>query len=243
MKRIIVTLLFMALQINCLHAAQTLTLGNAYVAPMTTPNKDGLFDLIYQELSHRLGIKIVIQETGTGERVLLNANSGVDDGDVGRVAGLEKRYTNLVYVPVPIFHYQIVVFSKTIDFPVDGAKSIQPYDIGLLTGWKIVENISQGARSVSSLESGEQLFTMLDKKRIDIALIEKAQGLAIIKALGLKNIRILQPNLLEGDWYLYLNKKHANLVPIIAAELEKMHKDGTIKRINERVGKNYGYQP
>lgn len=243
MKQIIVTLLLLVLQMNCLHAEQTLRLGNSYYPPMKTPNKDGIFDLIYQELSHRLGIKIVINETETAERVLLNANSGVDDGDVGRVAGLEKRYTNLVYVPIPVYHYQMVVFSKEVDFPVDGAKSIQPYDIGLLTGWKILENIAQGARSVSSLETGEQLFSMLDKKRIDIALIEKAQGLTILKKMGLKNIRFLQPNLLEGDWYLYLNNKHKNLVPVIAAELEKMHKDGTIKRINDEVYKRYSYQP
>lgn len=242
MKRIIAILFFLTLQMSCAHANQTLSLGNAYGAPMTTPNKDGLFDLIYQELSHRTGIKIVIQNADTAERVLLNANSGVDDGDVGRVAGLEKRYTNLVYVPVPVYHYQMVVFSKKLEFPVDGARSIQPYDIGLLKGWKIVENISQGARSVTSVETGEQLFSMLDKNRIDIALIEKAQGLAILKTLRLKDIRLLQPNLLEGDWYLYLNQKHANLVPRISSELEKMHRDGTIKRINERVSRTHGYQ-
>lgn len=243
MKRIIITALFMAIQVSVAHAQLTLSLGNAYGAPMTTASKDGLFDLIYQELSKRLGITIVIQNADTAERVLLNANSGVDDGDVGRVAGLEKRYPNLVYVPVPIYRYQIVVFSKAFDFPVDGAKSIHPYDIGLLTGWKIVENISQGARSVTSLEKGEQLFSMLDKNRIEIAILEKAQGLYILKTLGLKNIKVLQPNLMEGDWYLYLNKKHENLIPGIAAELEKMHKDGTIKRINERVNKQHGYQP
>lgn len=243
MRLIIIAVLFMVMQMSYANAQQTLILGNSHGAPMTTPNEDGLFDLIYQKLSQRLGIKIVIQNTDTAERALLNASSGVNDGDVGRVAGLEKRYPNLVYVPVPVYHYQMVVFSKTINFPVDGAKSIHPYDIGLVTGWKILENISHGARSVTSLETGEQLFSMLDKNRVEIALHEKAEGLSILKTLGLKNIKVLQPNLIEGDWYLYLNKKHENLVPRIAAELEKMHKDGTIKRINERVSRSHGYQP
>jgi polar amino acid transport system substrate-binding protein len=239
MKRIVVILLCMALQINSVQAQPTLVLGNSHGAPLTTPDKDGLFDLIYLELAKRLGINIVIQATENGERALLNANSGLDDGDVARVAGLDKRYSNLVYLPVPVYHYQMVVFSKSVAFPVDGAKSIAPYDIGVLTGWKVLENIAKGARSVTSLDSAEQLFSMLDKQRIDIALMEKTEGLAIIKKLGIKNIRVLQPNLLEGDWYLYLNKKHAAMVPKIAAELEKMHKDGTIRRINETVGQKY----
>ena len=69
MKRMLVTLLFMALQMGYAHAQQALSLG----------------------------IKIVIQNTDTAERVLLNANRGVDDGDVGRVAGLkvDRRLSDL----------------------------------------------------------------------------------------------------------------------------------------------------
>ena len=81
----------------------------------------------------------------------------------------------------------------------------------------------------------------IQKKRIEIALYEKSQALFIIKKMGLQEIKILQPNLLEGDWYLYLNKKHKDLIPKITAELLKMHKDGTIKRINVKVGQKYGY--
>lgn len=239
MKRIVVILLCMALQINSAQAQPTLVLGNTYGAPMTTPGKDGIFDLIYQELAKRLGINIVIQAMENGERVLLNANSGLDDGDVGRVAGLDKHYPNLVQVPVQVHVYQVVVFSKTIEFPVDGVQSLAPYHVGVLTGRKAVENLAKRARQVTSLDRPEQLFSMLDKQRIDIAIMEKAQVMAAIKELGVKNIRVLQPNLLEGNLYLYLNKKHAAMVPKIAAELEKMHKDGTIRRINEAVSKEY----
>ena len=114
-----------------------------------------------------------------------------------------------------------------------------PYNIGVLRGWKILETISTGARSVTNLENAEQMFTMLEKGRIDIAPFEKYEGLVLLKKMGLRDIKVLQPNLLEGDFHLYLHKKYKALVPAITAEFSKMQKDGTIKRINETVLKEY----
>lgn len=196
-------------------------------------------DLVYKELARRLGIKIIVGNLETAERVLLNANSGTDDGDVGRVLGLEKSYPNLISIPVPIYHYEMVVFTKSINLETVDAQSIKPYDIGILRGWKILEDISKGAQSVYSLETSKQVFNMLEKGRIDIALFEKSQGLLVLKEMGLKNIKFLQPNLLEGDFHLYLNKKHKDLIPKVTAELLNMEKDGTIKRIKEEVLKHY----
>ena len=237
MKLILIVLLL--LLSNLSYAQTTLRLGSSYYPPITTPNKDGVLNLIYKELAQRLDMKIIINDLETAERVLLNANSGIDDGDVSRVLGLEKMYPNLISISVPVYHYEMVVFSKNIDFKVVNAKSIMPYDIGILRGWKILEKISMDAQSVTSLESSEQVFNMLNKGRIEIALFEKSQGLAILKKMGLKNIKILQANLIEGDFHLYLHKRHKALVPIITAELSKMQKDGTIKHITDKVLREY----
>jgi polar amino acid transport system substrate-binding protein len=236
-------LLFIAgLTSSLAQAEVTLRLGNSRYPPIVTASHDGVIDQIYQELSRRLGIKIIIDQVESGERVLINANSGIDDGDVGRGPGLEKRYPNLVIVPVPVYHYQMAVFSRNVDFHVAGAESIKPYDIGILRGWKILEDITRGARSVTSVESGEQLFTMLDKGRIEIAVFEKSQALAILNKMKISGIKLLKPSLLEGDFYLYLHKKHQELIPAITKELKNMQKDGTIKRITEAALKKYLYQ-
>jgi len=241
MKFIVYLLFIFALLNSVAHAEVTLRLGNSRYPPIVTARHDGVIDQIYQELSRRLDIRIIIDQVETGERVLINANSGIDDGDIGRGRGLEKRYPNLVIVPVPVYHYQMAVFSRDLDFHVRGVDSIKPYDIGILRGWKILEDITRGARSVTSVESGEQLFTMLDKGRIEIAVFEKSQALFILDKMKIPGIKLLQPSLLEGDFYLYLHKKHLKLIPEITKELKKMQKDGTIKRINEAVLKQYVY--
>ena len=54
------------------------------------------------QISHqafrRSGIEIIFSEL-PGERALLNVSARIDDGDIGRIAGLEKVYPNLVCVP------------------------------------------------------------------------------------------------------------------------------------------------
>jgi polar amino acid transport system substrate-binding protein len=228
-----------SLLISTAWARQTLVLNSTYYAPVTSEKRDGVLDQVYKELSRRLGIKIEIHTLAAAERVLLNVNEGVVDGDVGRVQGLEKRYPNMVMVPVPVMKYEMVVFSRNADFKVVSPDSIKPHDVGLVRGWKILEQASVGARSVTTLENAEQMFTMLDKNRIDIALLEKLQGLHMIRRMGIKNIKVLQPNLLEGNWYLYLNKKHEALIPRMTEELTRMEQEGLLQRIHDSVLARY----
>lgn len=219
-------------------AQAQLVLNTSFVAPITSPERDGILDLVYAELFKKLELQVVIQAS-SAERGLLNANSGIDDGDVSRVLGIDKTYQNLVRVPEPVMYYQMVAFVRNASFTVNGADSLKPYDVGILTGWKILERTIVGTRSLVKMETGRQLFAMLDKERIDVAVIEKLEGMHFVKTMGLKNIRILQPAYVEGDWFLYLNRKHEALVPRISAELRKMKQDGRYQRIVDTVMRRY----
>jgi polar amino acid transport system substrate-binding protein len=218
---------------------QTLIINSSNYPPVTSPEKDGVLDQVYQEMARRAGVKIVIQAMPAAERSLINQNEGIDDGDVSRVFGLEKQYTNLIRVPEPVMRYEMVVFSRNAHFKVNGIESLLPYDAGIPNGWKILERNVVGTRSVTKLENGEQLFSMLDKDRIDIALIEKFQGMRFVKDMKIQNIRILNPPFLEGDWFMYVNKKHEALVPRLAAALKSMKEDGTYQRIFDTALKRY----
>ena len=216
-------------------AEQTLVLNSVFYAPVTSEKRDGVLDLTYRELARRLGLRIEIRNLAAAERALINVNEGVVDGDVGRIAGLEKKYPNILSVPVPVMKFEMAVFSRHADFRVAGPESIKPYSVGLVRGWKILEEAAVGARAVTTLESAEQAMSMLEKNRVDVVLMEKLQGLRIIETMGIKGVRVLQPNLLEGFFYLYLNKKHAALIPRITVELRKMEQDGTLQRIYDSV--------
>ncbi len=219
-------------------AEQTLVLNTPFFAPITSPGHDGVLDQFYAELFKRIGYKVEIQPM-SAERSLLNVNSGIDDGDVSRVLGIDKAYPNLVRVPESVMTYQMVVFTRKPRFSVKGAESLKAFDVGILTGWKILERNIVDTRSLLKLETGIQLFSMLDKGRIDVAVIEKLEGLHFIQSMGLKNIDIMEPAFVEGDWFLYLHKKHLALVPRLTEEIRKMKQDGTHKRIFDGVLRRY----
>ena len=215
-------------------AAPRLVLNTSFFAPITSPEHDGALDLLYAELFRRVGLDVMIQPA-SAERGLLNANSGIDDGDVSRVLGIEQSYTNLVRVPEPVMTYQMVVFTRRARFTVDGAASLAPYDVGILTGWKILERSITGTRSLQKLETGRQLFAMLAMDRIDVAVIEKLEGLHLVRSMGLRGVTMLAPAYVEGDWYLYLNKKHAALAPLLAGQIRQMKHDGSYRRIFDQA--------
>ncbi|HAT31253.1 MAG TPA: ABC transporter substrate-binding protein [Janthinobacterium sp.] len=218
-------------------AAPPLVLNTAFFAPLTSPERDGVLDLIYAKLFQRLGLRVEIQ-AASAERGLLNANSGIDDGDVARVLGIDASYPNLLRVPEAVLSYQMVAFTRHGPATVS-ADGLRPYDVGILTGWKILERTIVGSRSLVTLETGRQLFAMLDKDRIDVAVIEKLEGLHFIRSMGLKDIHLMQPPIVAGEWFLYLNKKHAALVPRLAEELRRMKRDGTHQRIVDAVMTRY----
>ena len=219
-------------------AIDKLVLNTSYTTPITSPDNAGVLDLFYLELGKRLGITIEIQ-TLPAERCLVNADKGIDDGDVSRIAGLDQQYTNLRRVPESVMRFQMGVFTSKKIFTVNGAESLKPYDVGIITGWKLLEKNIVGSKSLEMVEDAEQLFSLLAKDRIDIAVVEKMMGAMTIKKMNLKRIKLLQPSFLEGEWYLYLNKKHEALIPKIAAEIKAMKADGTHKRIFDSVMNRY----
>ena len=215
-----------------------LVLNTSYTAPITAPDKSGVLDLFYQELFKRLGGKFEIQYL-PAERALTNANRGIDDGDVCRIFGLDEKYTNLVRVPEMIMRYEHVIFSNKADFKVTGPNDLKPYDVGVVKGWKIIEWNTKSARTTTLVDSGEQLFAMLSEDRIDLAIIERMTGRMHVNAHNLRSIRVLEPAFLSGDWYLYLHKKHQDLVPVIAEEIRRMKDDGSHQRIFRAVLKRF----
>lgn len=242
MKSLVTFLLVLGLAVPAMArpAVAPLVLNTSYAAPITAPDKAGFLDLLYAELFNRLNIPFEIQAL-PAERALQNANAGIDDGDVCRIADLVNQYTNLVRTTEPIMQYHHAVFVKHKSLAVNGPESLTPYAVGIVTGWKIVERTTAQLPNRTLVDTPEQLFLMLDQGRIDAAVIERMVGLETIHRLGLKGIRVLSPPLLKGDWFLYLHKKHAALIPKIDAEVRKMKHDGTYDRIWQQVHRRYGH--
>ncbi len=202
-------------------------------APLGTPERQGFLDLVVTEMLHRVG-RIPDFEFAEEERGLRALDQGLDDGNLPRVAGLEKIYPNIRQVPGKVMDFNFQVFSKNHDVVIDSWESMQNYNVAFVTGWKILEK-NVKSRTITKVSTSDQLFLVLARDRTELAIYEKWQGLELIRKHGLKGIMALEPPLVTKEVFLYVNKRHEKLIPELAHALEKMKADGSYQRIEERT--------
>ena len=201
------------------------------VSTNNTPVDRQALEQLGQEAFRRIGLQLALTSLPS-ERSLVAANQGEVDGEGLRVAGLDDNYGNLVRVPERYVSISFVAFAKDPALSVaQGWDSLKSQRVAFIHGWKMFESNAAGARVVNKVDKAEQLFQMLEHGRIDLALYTLADGVALARKMGLQGVVALNPTLKDVDMFLYLHRKHAALVPKIAAALREMKADGSHQRI------------
>lgn len=94
--------------------------------------------------------------------------------------------------------------------------------------------------SVTKVKNAELLFKLLDSHRTEAVLITKLAGYGMIQKLGLKNMKFVDPPLAVEPNFLFLNKRHESLSPILAQTLRELKADGTYDKIYAEIISSYG---
>ncbi len=208
----------------------TIVLNTANDTPNSTPNLTGICDRVLTEAFKRIGVPVRIIRLPS-ERALINANEGIDDGDFARIEGMNKIYSNLIRVPESITKFEFVAFTKRLNFRINGWDSLKPYNVGIVTGWKILEANLAGAKSVIKVKNSNILFNLLNTEKVDIIVYDRMQGKALLNELKYADIRIMKPPLAVKDMYLYMHKKNKELVPLLTDAIRGMKRDGSYGKI------------
>jgi len=211
---------------------RVLILNDVNEPPFTTPEHTGFLDVIAIEAFRRIGVELRLVKL-PAERALLLANDGLRDGDLTRIAGIEQQYPNLVRVPEKLIDWDFAAFSKDASIPAN-FEAIRRHSVGLIKGWKIYERNMAGAERVATVDDPQQLFRLLDRDRIEVVLYVRLMGLALIQKQGFKNIRLLEPPIASHAMYIYLNKRHAKLVPKLAEALRALKREGFYQRVYQQ---------
>ena len=197
--------------------------------PYHYPDQTGIIDLWMKEAFARIGCKVSI-DWQPPERGIENANRGIVDGDAGRIAGMSKRYPNLIPIPEKMMVSEFVAFTLNSKFRSAGWQSLRSYNVAIVRGHKISEENVVGTRSLFKARDAEVLFSLLNNNRVDVAVCEKLFGSLMAKKIN-PAIKAVEPPLASRDFYLYLHKKHEPLVLKISAALKAMKRDGTYERL------------
>jgi polar amino acid transport system substrate-binding protein len=230
-RRLAATAAMLLLPLGALAQADTLVFATTALPPFgSLPGKPGFLEQVAREAFRRLGRKIEV-DTLPGDRPLLSANAGLIDGDLFRTPGFEKEYPNLVRVPEVMGQMEFMAYTMRPGLVVRDWKDLEPLTVGFATGWKIYERRVK-AREITRVSTIEELFPLLARKRADVVLADRWQGMWAAKSGGYR-LRPLEPPLATHDMFMYVHKRHAALVPRIAATLAAMKADGSYRRIHE----------
>lgn len=226
---ILALLLIVLLSADKLPAHETLVLNTPGNPPYHYPDQSGIMDQWMQNAFMRLNIAATLQWLPP-ERSLLNANDGEADGDAVRIGGLSARYPNLIQVPEKVYEGEFAVFSKK-NLAISNWSDLKPYNVGFIKGHKVCEENIREARSLTTTDNMEDLFQLLAKDRVDLVVVEQLFGLAMMQKLKLQDIIVIEPPLARLEFFLYLHKRHQDLVPQVSNAIAQMKNDGSHERI------------
>ena len=207
----------------------TLVLSDANEPPFTTPDRTGFLDAVAGEAFRRAGVKLRLVRSPS-ERALINANSGLTDGDLTRIAGLEAQYPNLIQVPEKLVDWTFTAYSKNPSV-APRWEDVRELRVGYVKGWKIYEQHLAGALKTIVVEDSAQLFRLLELDRIQVALYARWSGDVLIRKQGLGGVYPLEPPLATREMFIYVHKRHAELVPKLAAALRAIKAEGLYDRL------------
>lgn len=204
-------------------------LNNPTDPPLTTSQQDGFLDRIANEAFRRHGLTLHLVKL-PAERGLLNANAGLEDGDLNRIAGLEAQYPNLIRVPEKTMDMDFVAFTKNAAIPATW-QALRTHSVGFIKGWKIFEKNLADAPHVTTADDPEQLFRLLAMGRVEVALYDRWMGLALIKQMRINDVGVIEPPLATRAMFIYLHKKHADLAPKLSQTLKTLKREGFYQRV------------
>jgi polar amino acid transport system substrate-binding protein len=189
-----------------------------------------LFEHILREAYARLGYEIELLGY-PAERALLMANTGLVDGEAGRVSVVEKAYSNLIRVPTPLYLNRIAILTTGAEIdPARGWGQFSDCRTCIRNGYKFLES-KVGGENIHVVSSYEKMIQLLKNDRVDVGLAEFFDILPTLGKVGMGNVRVLCEPMASNPMYHYLHKRHADLVPRIDAVLRDMVAEGRLKAI------------
>lgn len=215
-------------------ADDVLRFSTGMIAPWTNAAGTGFHQRLIHALAEKLGRSAELEVIPASSRALKLADDGIIDGLAGRVAGLDKEYSNLVAVPERMFVNDFVACaSPGGKLPADWA-TVAPFSVAYVIGWQIFEHNLPRVRELTTVKDSAQLLGLLKAGRVELILHERWQVLWLAREAGIPLV-CAEPPLARVPMFIYLHRRHADLAPSVAGILRRMKKDGSYDAIAGHV--------
>jgi polar amino acid transport system substrate-binding protein len=195
--------------------------------------------LVLPQIYKNIGIDITITPL-PAPRAQLLANTGKSDGEIMRIWTYGEENNQMIRVPTPYYYLETMPFSlATRQLDIHDKDDLKQYKLAKIRGVKHTNNITKGLAHVYKVNNTENMFKILQKGIVDVALTNTLDGKLMLKRLGYHNIIPAVKPLAVLPLYHYVHLKHKKLVPLINQEILRLQKNGElnvlIKQAEQKV--------
>ncbi|WP_111980322.1 substrate-binding periplasmic protein [Algibacillus agarilyticus] len=171
-------------------------------------------------------------------RAQLSAVSGTKDGEVLRIWQYGEENPSLIRVPTPYYYLETMPYVlKNSDINITTPEQLKTYFIGKVRGVKHTNVITRGFIRLYNSASTEDMFNLLNKGRIDIALTNTLDGDLVLKRMQDKSIMHMAKPLNVLPLYHYLHPSHYKLSPLVNNEIKRLIQTGDLAILIEQAEK------
>jgi len=182
----------------------------------------------------KIGVEVEFDDL-PGRRGLEWANSGKTDGDLARIDGTEKKFTNLIKISTPITEFKGVVFTKKIARDILSWEDLKGLSVGIIGGIRYSDIGTKGLDRIL-VKDMHHLFKLLNRERIDVAIaVLDAGKIEIHMNFKDSKIHIIGHPLFSAPLFHFVHKRNKNLVPQLESAFQEMMKTGEIESIRKKA--------
>jgi polar amino acid transport system substrate-binding protein len=158
-------------------------------------------------------------------RSLVQASNGSIDGEYARISGIESAYPGLLMVDEKLADYHFCAFTLHEELELNDWEDLSSWHTAYIKGWKILEDHTGSAKSITLVSDADSLFSMLLAGRVDVVLYDRLRGEHLLASRGIETVRIVEPPLAVRGMYLYLNLRHKALAAPLEAALRDVKEE------------------
>lgn len=157
------------------------------------------------------------------QRALFESNSGESiDGELARTLHAQSFLPSLIKIPVRLTSIEASVFTKNTSLEVKSWEDLKDYNVTSVRGYVLIQKKLSHIKGLQEVIDEDQALKFIENGRADLAVLIKKIGLASIKTLELKDIKVLEPPLESIPIYHFIHSKHKDLVPALTKAMKEV---------------------
>ncbi len=196
-----------------------------------------LFDRVYKEAFGRLGYTFEFKVVPAA-RASIEADSGITDGEPGRLHEHNLLFTNLIRIEEAIDEAALAVYTAQRGIKVNSWDVIKKrgYRLDVLRGMTFIKGAGIEPRLIFQLNDRSQAFPRLLSGRADVYVDAELDFSALMRSSRYAKMRIYRAGIVERRLiYGFLHKRHEELVPRVTEVLRQLKKEGLIVRYKREL--------